>query len=897
MPNRIHVERGVQFKADLFKKPNRTEWLTEVGKELEKRKLTVTIAAGLQVKNADDLVKLFKRYESDKSGLKAALALPAGTTLENYVQDLVQALDDTVKTTSTVNNQFIDFQPASPLGKMLGLDSSSRYASASTALGKTKLDAITSVDGVELVKQPDAKDPLDGQLYMDSKTFANMPQWQWNRDGVELEQVNGVAGVKDQELLEALRSTNSAGRTAYQRLRKPELSEAYTIGYSGVGIDDLRWDSDAHEQREKNKFVSLTVESGRYEPSAAGQPREVTLGTDKMDDTYYDTRDFALTDSDFAVRARARWDTDTEIRRILVAVKSNTVIDEFGVKRNGKVDLRNDSASPEEIKALDHDVRTGKNTWNGQPEAFGPLKGVYDALNKDGKLPDLGGHTDVLQLEPKFHIRSVRSRYHLNETPLSGLQEFYKQTSGKLTSVLALATAAQATATGADKKRVDDLVKAGTAIEDGSALVEAVKAELKKLDPAMTIDAASVKALMPDTAGNNWNAPQNDALSIEKKRVVAEGLDSIYHAFAEALDGARRVITASQDRTYENHPPLFVAWVKSTDPALIDKKTFDPFLAKYDAIAAKPAAEQAADLAAFNSFGAKAKKDGNKDFKEWKELSADGFKALRAQLQNEVVRINQRQLEAAGSTAKMLFYDEARKFFVPQASRNTGNFIIDTTDMSEYVKHDAWETIPEGERVPAKQLPADKVFHVSLVNETQIELGMEKPYLDRITELGAKITLDRASLAMKWLDSTGAAGLDAAQPATYQAALAAVLRQSAAKRDADVKALNAFIKTQGSALEPVTVKDLERLAAPDFKFTAGLRTQEVRKTPDTEKLLAGARWVFEQIIDVQKAVVASKEGRIIKVLKDAGLKGAKWEQTPNSKGNIAMDLLRGKPVA
>src|SRR6185295_4251879 len=184
-------------------------------------------------------------------------------------------------------------------------------------------------------------------LYMDSKTFANMPTYQWKRDGVELEQVNGVSGVDDAQLLKALRSTNGAGRTAYTRLRKPEMSEAFTVGYTGVGLDDMRWDADAHKMREKNKFVALTVESGRYDAPAAGQPREISIGTDKMDDTYYDTNDFALMDSDFSVRARARWDTDKEIRRILVQVKSDTTMDEFGNKRNGKVDMRNDGASPE----------------------------------------------------------------------------------------------------------------------------------------------------------------------------------------------------------------------------------------------------------------------------------------------------------------------------------------------------------------------------------------------------------------------------------------------------------------------------------------------------------------------------------------------------------------------
>jgi hypothetical protein len=154
------------------------------------------------------------------------------------------------------------------------------------------------------------------------------------------------------------------------------------------------------------------------------------------------------------------------------------------------------------------------NTWNGGQQPFGPLKGVYDAVNQGGKLPDIGEHTDVLQLEPKFHIRSVRSRYHLNETTLNGLQTFYTQTTGKLDSVLALATAAQATATGGDKKLIDGFVKDATALKDGTALVKEVEAELKKLDPNMTVDVASVTALMPMKGGTN------DPLTLEKKRVA-----------------------------------------------------------------------------------------------------------------------------------------------------------------------------------------------------------------------------------------------------------------------------------------------------------------------------------------------------------------------------------------
>ena len=132
-----------------------------------------------------------------------------------------------------------------------------------------------------------------------------------------------------------------------------------------------------------------------------------------MDDVYYATKDFGLLDADLFVRGRARWDTDTQIRRLLVAVKGNTTVDESGLKHAAKVDVRTDSATAEDIANLDRDVRVGSSRWSGP---LSPLKGVYDTLNEKGVLPDIGGRTGVLMLEPKVHIRSVRNRYRLNES-------------------------------------------------------------------------------------------------------------------------------------------------------------------------------------------------------------------------------------------------------------------------------------------------------------------------------------------------------------------------------------------------------------------------------------------------------------------------------------------------
>lgn len=887
----IHVQGSIQFRSDLYAKRDRTEWFNAVGAELEKRKLSITLAPGVVVKNAADLTALMQRYSKDGAGLQTQLNLPAGTTLQNYVQDLLQGLDDVVKETSDVKDMMVDLGPSSEFGKLLGLDTSSRYGSSTTAFGKAKgVDQTIAAGAVTVSKNAASADPLAGQLYIDSKTFAGTPRFSFGRDAVELEQVSGVSGVDPKVLLEALRQTNSNGRTTFQRLRKPENCEAYTVGYSGVGLDDMRWDGDAHAQREANKFVSLVVEGGRFEPAAAGEPREISVGTDKMDDVYYDTKNFDLMDADFTVRGRARWDTDTEIRRILVAVKSNTVIDDFGLKRNGKVDVRNDGASAEEIKNLDRDIRTGSVQWRSSGGPLKPLKGVYDALSSAGKLPDVGPHQDVLQMEPKVHIRSVRSRYHLNESSLESVKEFYKNTQAKLPAVLEIAKGSLPALKGDDQKTAEALITQGTALQDGSALLPMVADKLKALDPKMTVDLASVQALMPSLAVA-WNSPKPDALTVEKKKVVAEAMDQAYHAFAEQLDGARRVICQSQDRALENHPAMFRDWLRTVDTSLVTKNAYEPFLAKYDAMAAKPEAELAKDLEAFNAYGKAQQADGNDDFEDFTPLDAAGFKALRAQVLNEVVRINTRQLEAAGSTALTLWFDEARALYVPESRRNTGNFLIDTTDMSEYLTHDAWESIAEGDRTPAHQLPIDKVFHATLVNETQIELGLEQPYLKRLDALNTSIETDRASLVMKFMDSSKHPGIDAAKVESYSAALKAVLEGPADARDGFISKLNAFMRDQKSALVAVDAKNLGSLEGPGL-FTKENRDKAVRTEGTVEQQLAGAQFVFQQYIEVQKAVVASKEDRVKSALRSAGVRGAEWTQTEKSKGITALEKVR-----
>ena len=48
----LHVQRNIQFRSDLYNKSNRTEWYTAVGAELDKRKLSITVAPGISALQA-----------------------------------------------------------------------------------------------------------------------------------------------------------------------------------------------------------------------------------------------------------------------------------------------------------------------------------------------------------------------------------------------------------------------------------------------------------------------------------------------------------------------------------------------------------------------------------------------------------------------------------------------------------------------------------------------------------------------------------------------------------------------------------------------------------------------------------------------------------------------------
>jgi hypothetical protein len=71
--------------------------------------------------------------------------------------------------------------------------------------------------------------------------------------------------------------------------------------------------------------------------------------------------------------------------------------------------------------------------------------------------------------------------------------------------------------------------------------------------------------------------------------------------------------------------------------------------------------------------------------------------------------------------------------------------LIDTFDMTEAVRPEDFAKLTAEQQHGRERIPADKIFRASVVNEMQIELGLEKPYLERIGQLKKDIAEGRAT--------------------------------------------------------------------------------------------------------------------------------------------------------
>jgi hypothetical protein len=579
------------------------------------------------------------------------------------------------------------------------------------ALGKL-VEAILSRCEIDLASRP----------FIDSKTFSGTGTGGWARNNEEVEVVLGVKGLTGKKLRALLLEKDDEGRTLYDRVRKAKIMGAFTYDYP---LDEIPWDSDAMAARELMTNVSLTIEPGRYEIDPVSGERELSLGTDLMDDTYYDTPGYTMLGKKIELRSRARWDTPELVRRILIAAKFGTEVDADGNKVNTKVDVRNDNGTPF-VDSLDNDVRRGMNAWGGSDAPVTPIKGVYEQMAMQNGLVDVGTHKGVLYLDPKVHLRSTRSRYHMNESRVESLKAIYTNATTRITAALAMIDKAQAAGTiaAADKPAVDALEAKMRAVLDKTLLATRINAA----NASLGVTAANL--VLPGA-----QAQPTTPADLEKNRIISDTINTVLHEVASDLDDADRMITNAKDENFDDYTELFRDWRISSNKALAAKTTWDSFVSSYTQLSAS----RAANIAAFNTFiGSQAA-----------PLDDAGWTKLGNYLNKMVLTVSERQIETAGIVAHQLWFDQARELWVPESSRAFSNFMIDTFDMADMMSSYEWDKLPATSRTFQEPLPATKVFNTVLVNELQIELGMEAAYVARMKDLATKLAAAPTDATLK----------------------------------------------------------------------------------------------------------------------------------------------------
>jgi hypothetical protein len=186
---------------------------------------------------------------------------------------------------------------------------------------------------------------------------------------------------------------------------------------------------------------------------------------------------------------------------------------------------------------------------------------------------------------------------------------------------------------------------------------------------------------------------------------------------------------------------MFIEWQKATDSGLTKYQTVNRFKAVYDSVTADETS-RTQFIKDFNIYGAAQKTDANKDFADFEAVDETVWANLGKHLDFEALKISQRQIETAGSVAKAIWWELARGYYVPKSRRSYGNFIIDTMDFTEMITEEEWQRIPAEKRTAGDQLPNDKIFHSTLVNEVQLELTEVAEYIARIEALTAAVAAD-----------------------------------------------------------------------------------------------------------------------------------------------------------
>lgn len=598
------------------------------------------------------------------------------------------------------------------------------------------------------------------------------------RKGVEIEVTKRLSCSDEDytplDLYEILRGGYDDAYAFFRDLNTCKRCESFATSFP---FNEVPWDEESHRLREQFPYIWLSIEEKRFAPLRDGK-RTLIQGRDLMDDFYFDTDDFIAFDQGYTIRGRRRWQNwspfaDPSIQRLLVAFKQTKGINpqtnepvgidpETGLKTARKVDDRTRANKPPSIEhaaGIVDDVRSGTAPWvkRGSDEKRAPLESIarlYEDFVAKGVLPTIGKYEDVLALDAQAFVRSLRGRYHLIEIPLVRLEEIYRSAEFNLEE-LRDTLKDETVELGGDWKTEIDAIR--NLIKDtlsGKALYDRVHEKLSEIDPKFGESEHAVSELR----SYQIDRSKESFKKLKARKLVAEAYSELLH---EIANRSRPILIATLDEDHGKLKELenvndFWAWQNSFPaafflglPRLQDYRVLNSVYKKITSLDQREAARDQ-----FNIWVDARNKELEQYGKSERHsrMKKGEFKYLKKQLHYQKYMVQLRQVEASGTAALGLWFDIAREFFVPKSRRvdessEFDHLLIDTFDFAAIYSGYAWKDLHPTEETNQREPSIEELLTVVVVNEVQIELGKEAPFVDRIVELKKALSEEDANVS------------------------------------------------------------------------------------------------------------------------------------------------------
>ena len=226
---------------------------------------------------------------------------------------------------------------------------------------------------------------LSKREYIDSSYLNNPPASAWSgRSAPEIEATRTLTGITGRKLNDILNGEDDRGRTGFERIRRAKIMGAFSFGFP---IDEIPCGMETRTscaracptQRTPSSLVASRSTTMTVSAKCPLGRTTCSIATTTHPTTPCSTRACSS-------RGRIRFDTDTVVRRLLVAAKFDSDIDANGLKSALKIDQRTEGGQYMDV--LDNDIRGGKSRWSNG--SFNSIHEIYKRLD-ERKVPQTSG--------------------------------------------------------------------------------------------------------------------------------------------------------------------------------------------------------------------------------------------------------------------------------------------------------------------------------------------------------------------------------------------------------------------------------------------------------------------------------------------------------------------------